>query len=69
MRTSCREFSLDDLSDAYVHLTNDAVQKNCPDYGKYETANKMAPCDFQRYIDTDKELRKKKINFERDFFP
>jgi len=29
----------------------------------------MAPCDFQRYIDSDKELRKKKINFERDFFP
>lgn len=46
MRTSCREFSLDDLADAYVHLTNDAVQKNCADYGKYESANKMAPCDF-----------------------
>ena len=25
LRTSCREFQLDDLTDLFVHLTNDAV--------------------------------------------
>ena len=27
LRTSCREFSINDLSNKFVHLTNDAVQK------------------------------------------
>lgn len=26
----------------FVHLTNDAVQKNCKDYGKYEQGNKIS---------------------------
>lgn len=42
IRTSCKEFSLDNLSNRFVHLTNDAVQKKSEDYGKFENGNKMS---------------------------
>lgn len=35
MRTSSRQFEAGSLS-RYVHLTNDAIQAQAPDYGKYE---------------------------------
>ena len=41
IRTSSLEFSLKDLTDKMVHLTNDAIQKNGDDYGKYEPGNKV----------------------------
>lgn len=34
VRTSSSEYSLS-TNEGRVHLTNDAVQKNMPDYGKY----------------------------------
>ena len=46
LRTSCREFSTNDLDNKYVHLTNDAIQKKNPDYGKYETGNKISFEEF-----------------------
>ena len=52
LRTSCREFSLKNLSNRYVHLTNDAVQKKLDDYGKYESGNKLTYVEFQKYIDS-----------------
>ncbi len=36
-----------------IHLTNDAVQKKCEDYGKFEPGNKLSFSDFQRYLDTN----------------
>jgi len=42
LRTSSREFSLNDLSERYVHLTNDAIQQEGNDYGKFESGNKMS---------------------------
>lgn len=36
-----------------IHLTNDAVQKHCEDYGKFEPGNKLSFADFQRYLDTN----------------
>lgn len=42
VRTSCKEFSLDDLTDKFVHLTNDAIQQYADDYGKFENANKIS---------------------------
>ena len=50
VRTSCREFNLDDVSDQYIHLTNDAIQKHAEDYGKYENANKIGFSDFSKVI-------------------
>jgi tubulin polyglutamylase TTLL1/tubulin monoglycylase TTLL3/8 len=34
IRTSSEEFSLNDCSSPFIHLTNDAVQKNSEGYGK-----------------------------------
>ena len=50
-RTSCKEFSLTNLANRYIHLTNDAVQKKCEDYGKYEVGNKLSVAEFQKYLD------------------
>ena len=46
LRTSCREFSIHDLSNRFVHLTNDAVQKKAQDYGKFEAGNKISYNEF-----------------------
>lgn len=42
IRTSCKEYDINNLDNKYIHLTNDAVQKNSEDYGKYENGNKMS---------------------------
>jgi hypothetical protein len=34
VRTSCKEYTTKNMN-KFVHLTNDAVQKYCEDYGKY----------------------------------
>ena len=49
-RTSSKQFDLLNFS-KYIHLTNDAVQQNAEDYGKFENANKLSISDFQRYLD------------------
>jgi tubulin--tyrosine ligase len=46
IRTSCKEFSLENLSNRFVHLTNDAVQKKSEDYGKFENGNKISYKNF-----------------------
>ena len=51
LRTATREFTLEQLGNRFVHLTNDAVQKKSADYGKHESANKLSYQDFQRYLD------------------
>ena len=42
VRTSSREYNLDDITDQTVHLTNDAIQQRADDYGKFENGNKMS---------------------------
>lgn len=34
-----------------VHLTNNAVQKNSTDYGKFEDGNQLDFLQFQAYLD------------------
>ena len=43
VRTSSTEFTLESLDNKQIHLTNDAVQKKCDDYGKHESGNKVTP--------------------------
>ena len=37
----------------YVHLTNDAVQQNGGEYGKFEQGNKISFNEFQRYLNKE----------------
>jgi len=67
LRTSCREFTLQNLSNRMIHLTNDAVQKYAEDYGKFEAGNKLSYIDFQNYL--DKNYADLSISFERDLLP
>lgn len=48
----------------YIHLTNDAIQKNSEKYGKYEAGNKLSYTEFQRFLDNNHT--KSKINFKED---
>jgi len=41
VRTTSTEYTLN-TNNSKIHLTNDAVQKNLPDYGKYEKGNKLS---------------------------
>ena len=50
LRTSSKEFSLNNLSNRMIHLTNDAVQKFADDYGKFENGNKMSFAEFEKYL-------------------
>lgn len=45
IRTTSYEYSTKNCFGS-VHLTNDAIQKNLPDYGKYEKGNKLSYEDF-----------------------
>ena len=67
LRTSSKEFSLNNLSNRMIHLTNDAVQKYSEDYGKYENGNKLSYDDFQRFLNTN--YGSLKIDFYRDLLP
>lgn len=41
IRTSSKEFTLKNITNKLIHLTNDAVQKKSDDYGKFESGNKV----------------------------
>ena len=41
VRTSSSVYTLN-FNDINVHLTNDAIQKYLPNYGKYEKGNKLS---------------------------
>ena len=64
LRTSSYEYSLSDLGNKFVHLTNDAVQKCTKNYGKFEAGNKISYSELQAYI--DKNYKHLKICFDRD---
>ena len=43
-----KEFTCKNISNRFIHLTNDAVQKKSEHYGKYETSNKLSYLDFEK---------------------
>ena len=53
LRTSGSEFcvNLKNVDDAFVHLTNNAVQKKSETYGAFEDGNQLNFAQFQDYID------------------
>ena len=50
IRTTSFKYTSGNLDDRDTHLTNDAVQINCDEYGKYEPGNKISFKDFATYI-------------------
>lgn len=50
LRTSSEKFSLDNLSSSFIHLTNNAIQKEGTEYGKFEDGNQMSFKQFQEYL-------------------
>lgn len=66
IRTSSYEFDIGNF-EPEIHLTNDAVQKCYPLYGKYEMYNKLSYEEFQRYLDVT--YSNKKYNFKEDILP
>ena len=46
IRTSSKEFNLDDISCKIIHLTNDAIQNKGEEYGRFESGNKLSFRDF-----------------------
>ena len=66
-RTSSKQFDLSNLENRFIHLTNDAIQQNSEDYGKFESGNKLSINDFQKYLDNNHT--NKNVVFMRDLFP
>ena len=67
LRTTSTEYNTKDIYNNFIHLTNDAIQKNSEEYGKYEDGNKLSYRDFQRYLDF--HCSDKRINFINDVVP
>lgn len=64
LRTSCKEFSLKNIDNKYVHLTNDAVQKYSQDYGKFENGNKVSYEDFKTLL-----MKERGVDFSEVILP
>jgi hypothetical protein len=67
IRTSSKEFSLNNLQSKFIHLTNDAIQKYSDNYGKFESGNKVSYQDFQKFLDNN--YQKFNVNFKKDIVP
>ena len=65
LRTSCKDFSLKNTKDKFIHLTNDAIQKHHEDYGKFEPGNKLSYFDFQKFLNSIESNK----NFLEDMYP
>lgn len=66
LRTSSMPYNTDAarLDDDFIHLTNNAIQKNSPDYGQHEDGNQLSFADFKRHIARDPHATANKIDFE-----
>ena len=65
LRTSARDFSLGSFN-KFIHLTNDAVQKQSDDYGKFEFGNKVSFTEYQEYLNLT--VPKLNIDFKHHIF-
>lgn len=67
LRMSCADYSCEQLSDDFVHLTNNAIQKNCPSYGQQELGNQLSFEDLRSYLKSDQSPRY--VDFDREILP
>lgn len=66
VRTTSSEYNLK-TNCGKIHLTNDAVQKNLPDYGKYEKGNKISYEELSNYM--GKQPKHKGFDFYGKIYP
>lgn len=70
IRTSSYQWTLDEIGDNEIHLTNDAIQKYSYSYGKYEPGNKLTYSELQRYLDSlPRQPNENSYNFSKDIYP
>jgi hypothetical protein len=63
LRLSSADYSVDNLANDYVHLTNNAIQKHCPDYGLLVDGNQLGFNDLRQY------LKKEGVDFDKVILP
>lgn len=51
VRTASKEFTLKSTN-KFIHLTNDAIQSQSEDYGKFEPANKASFSELNKYLES-----------------
>jgi hypothetical protein len=66
LRTSCVLYNMSNITDRFIHLTNDAVQKHSEDYGAFEDSNKLSYKDFQDYLNRTSNTP---LDFKQDVYP
>jgi hypothetical protein len=52
-RTASKKYKIHG-TDKFVHLTNDAVQRKCKSFGKYENSNKLTLPEMAEYFEKTK---------------
>ena len=56
LRTSCKDYTTKNLDNKFVHLTNDAIQKQSADYGKHESSNKISYLQFEKILKDERDV-------------
>lgn len=59
------EYSIHNVDNKFIHLTNDAVQKFCYNYGKHEAGNKLSYSEFSEYLSKNYQ----NVDFYTDILP
>jgi len=54
IRTSAENFSTEDINNYYIHLTNNAIQKNAENYGQFESGNILPYKDLVEFLPKEK---------------
>lgn len=49
------------ISNVFIHLTNNAIQKNSDAYGTYEQGNQLSFADFRKHLDEKTAIKYEEI--------
>jgi hypothetical protein len=52
------------LDNEFVHLTNNAIQKNNPTYGQFESGNILSFSEFNKYLTKQQNSDRPPVDFE-----
>jgi len=57
VRTTSEVYTLKNLENKLIHLTNDAIQKKGDEYGKFENFNKVSFAELEKYIENNTDAK------------